>query len=119
MDIKSLDGETYVPEFNGNRKLPKGEQVTVTLRYPTIEQYEPFAGSRDKDPDALGLIRFAVTGIRNLAENGKAIETGGDLVACRRGLMSDLVNELFVHILTVNRMSGAQEKNSGGRSSSS
>ncbi len=119
MDIKSIEGQEYVPEFNGNKKLPKGVQVVVVLRYPTIEQYEPFAGNRDKDPDAIGLVRFAVTGIRNLSENGKAIETGEALVRCRRGVMSDLVNELFVHVLTVNRLAAAQEKNSGGQSSSS
>jgi len=119
MDIKSLEGQTFVPEFNGNKKLPKGEQVTADLYYPGIEEYEPFAAGRGKDPDAIGLIKLCVKGLRHLSENGQAIETGEQLVKCRRGTLNDLVNELFLHILTVNRMTAEQEKNSEGQSSSS
>ena len=119
MDIKSLSDETYVPTFNGNRELPKNQQVSVALEFPSIEGYEPFAGTGDRPPDAIGLVRKYVKGITNLTNNAEPIETGEQLVKRHRGLLSDLVNELFVQILTRNRMTGEQEKNSEGQSSSS
>lgn len=119
MDIKTLDGETYIPKFRGNDKLPKHEQISVVLEFPTIEGFEPFAGTDERPVNAIGLIRKHVRSITNLTNNGEPVETGDQLVKRRRGVLSDLVNELTVEILTRNRMTAAQEKNSEGQSSSS
>jgi hypothetical protein len=119
MDIKSLEGETYIPKFNGNQELPKHQQVSAVLEFPTIEAYEPFAGTGDNPPDAIGIVRKYVKVLTNVTSNGAPIENGEQLVKCRRGVLSDLVNELFVRILTRNRLTGEQEKNSEGQPSSS
>lgn len=42
MKINIAGKETYVPKWNGNRKLPKEEQVVVEYRYMTCEEEERF-----------------------------------------------------------------------------
>lgn len=42
MKVNISGKETYVPKWNGNRKLPKDEQITVEYRYMSCEEEERF-----------------------------------------------------------------------------
>ena len=116
MEVTSKLTETYVPKFNKNRELPKAEQVVVTLKYLTIEEFEPFAGER---LDTVGLLKKCIVEIKNLRHNKKPVTTGEELVKCIRSRLSDLAVELSTKILLANRIEEEEEKNSEGQLSSS
>ena len=116
MEVTSKLTEVYVPKFNKNQELPKAEQVVVTLKYPTIEGFEPFSGEQ---LDTVGLLKKCVVEIKNLAHNKKAITTGKELVECTRSVLNDLAVELSTKILLANRIKEEEEKNSEGQPSSS
>ena len=36
MKVTATLDKTFIPEFNGNRELPAGEQITVEIKRPTV-----------------------------------------------------------------------------------
>jgi len=116
MEVTSKLTEVYVPKFNKNRELTKAEQVVVTLKYLTIEEFEPYAGEK---LDSIGLLKKIVVEIKNLTHNKKPVTTGEELVKCTRSVLNDLGIELSTKILLANRIKEEEEKNSEGQSSSS
>jgi len=43
MKVNISGKQVYIPKWNGNRKLPKDEQVTVEYRYMTCEEEEKYS----------------------------------------------------------------------------
>lgn len=109
MQVESKLRETYVPEFNKNKELPEDEQVIVTLKYPTLEEFEELAGTATM---SVKLLKKCVVKIEHLRHNGDEITDGTMLLKQVRGELAELSNELYLKILTANRISENEEKNS-------
>ena len=116
MELKSKLSGILIPKFNRNRELPEVEQVAVHIKYPTSEEYERLAGGKT---GAIALVRECVpeNAIKNLAHNGNPVTNGRELVRQVRGLLSDLIVEIYTDIITANRLTEDEEKNSDGQSS--
>jgi len=109
MKLESKLRETYIPKFNKNRELPEDEQVIVTLKYPEIEEFEEVAGTPAM---TVKLLRKCVVKIERLEHNGEMIIDGTMLLKQVRGELSELSTELYLKIITANRVSEEEEKNS-------
>lgn len=109
MRVESKLRETYIPEFNGNKDLPEDEQVVVTLKYPSLEEFEEIAGMQMM---SVKLLKKCVVKIERLQHNDDEITDGTMLLKQVKGELSELSNELYLKILTANRISEDEEKNS-------
>ena len=116
---------TYVPKFNGNRKLPEHEQLTVEIIRPRAEErgllysFDPEreVGLSDFDKPAVRppitfktryrtgqILRSHIGVIKNLSvdENGETrpIVSGTSLAECTAFGVSALVQELTLEVLS-------------------
>jgi len=114
MKVESKLREEYIPKFNRNRDLPEDEQVVVTLRYPSLEEFEELAGTSAM---TVKLLQKCVVKIERLEHNGEPVVDGVALLKQVRGKLADLSSELYLKILTANRVSEEEEKNSEGQPS--
>lgn len=118
MEVTSKLSKVLIPKFNGNQDLPEVEQVAVHIKYPTSEEYEKLnVGSTG----AVSLVKHCVpeNAIKNLAHNGNPITSGKQLANQVRGALTDLLVEIYTDIVTANRVTESEAKNSDGQSSSS
>lgn len=103
---------TFIPEFNGNRDLPSGEQIRVQYKAPTAAMKDRLFPRQidfvDEKPqvsiiiDRVKVLQEMVASIENLSyddENGKEIS----IVSARELLSAPidfdpLVEELYVYL---------------------
>lgn len=111
MRIESLAPETFVPKAMGNKDLPETEQFRVTVRFPTSEEYEPYAGQSIRQADAIGLVKKFTTKVENLEIGGEPIVDGATLVDQRRHVVAELVSEIFLYLVSGNEIGVYREKN--------
>ena len=109
MELTIAKDADFIPEFNGNKALPEGEQVVVRIKVPTPREqsmvYEHSTqGANFNFP--MAVTRY-VTRVSNLKINGRSVETGRDIVD-QPGLTS-LVEEIGLHIATLMRFSDEEE----------
>ena len=109
--IKRTD--TYVPKWNGNRKLPEAEQVKVHYHFLSFEEQERLVSL---DSSSKAVLNFAagvasqVDRIDNLTVDAdgeeKDITSGGELVA--EPAVADLALEVWRHLQSLDPMSAAK-----------
>lgn len=113
MKVTASLNELYVPEWNGNRKLPEADQITAEIIWPTGEEIETLVGTKMSIAEGqksegevrvwfnVGkILRDHVGKITNLdiMEGGKAkkIKSGAELADCREPKLRGLVDEFRV-----------------------
>jgi hypothetical protein len=107
----ALAPEKFVPTWKGNRDLPEAEQITVMIRFPTTEEWEPFKASRFEDLDAIAIVKTFVVSVSGLTIAGEEVTTAEELVAQRRNVVSALVAEILLYIVLGTDMTEKKEKN--------
>jgi len=127
MKLISQTKEAWIPEWNGNRNLPKSEQVIVHLSYPTIEQKENISNIeyiRGKDGDVTAfkikynteyLLTNHVPKIENLVDevDGKerAIKNGADLLNSKNRGVQQLVQKIVARLTSADDIDEDTVKN--------
>lgn len=108
MILKAIRKEKeYIPEFNGNRKLPKEEQIIVKFKdFPNVSQakkYKTYRYSQDAAVEMIyndGLFLMThVDSIKNLNDGFKEIKTGADLSTSENLQLEELTSELREYAL--------------------
>lgn len=107
----SLSPETFIPTWQENRNLPPEEQISVTVKFPTSEEWEPFKARKVDDLDAIGIIKQFVVEVRNFTVAGNVVRTGEELVQQRRQVVSGLVAEILLYIVLGADLTEGQGKN--------
>lgn len=111
ISIASLAPTTFVPHWRGNRELPEAEQVKAEVRFPTVEEWEPYAAESVGKMDAIAVVKAFTTKIENLTIGEEKIETAADLVRQRKHVVGDLISELFLYIVAGTELQGDRSKN--------
>ena len=109
MKIKSVVLEKeFVPEFNGNKELPKGEQIVVEIKKHIsnvqLAQYKKFVfkdGGTVVEYDDVSIMAFHIGNLRNLEDDNGAIKTGVDLADSTNKLLYPLMVEIRQYLLKV------------------
>ena len=109
MKIKSVVLEKeFIPEFNGNKELPKGEQIVVEIKKHisnlNMARYKKFInkmdGSMSIEYDDSKILGLHVGDIKNLEEdNGTKIKNGVDLADSTNKNLYDLMVEIRRYLL--------------------
>lgn len=116
MKLVSVAKEAWTPDWNGNLKLPKAEQVAIHLTYPTIEEKEGVSNIeyvKGKSGDIHGfkiiydtayLLKNHVPKIENLVHEvdgkEKNIKSGEELLQATHKSLQSLV-QMIVSRLTM------------------
>lgn len=90
MKVSLKSGFDYIPKWNGNRKLPKDEQVKVKMRFQTgldMTDCINFDGTINKEKDWLSICES----VENLEVNGKVAKP---VDICNEGGLVELYLEL-------------------------
>lgn len=90
MRVSLKDGFEYIPEWNGNKKLPKDEQIVVNMHFQTgldLTESINLDGTINKEKDWLSICES----IKNLEVDGKPAEP---IDICSRGGLAGLYLEL-------------------------
>ncbi len=112
MRISSLAPETFTPNWKENQDLPPKEQIQVTVRFPSAQEFEPYGGDLDlKKTDAIGMVRDFTEKITNFEILDQKIVDGTTLVECRKNVVSGLITEIFLYILSGTELGEKREKN--------
>jgi hypothetical protein len=113
MKVQIKRTDTYVPKWNGNRKLPESEQVKVHYHFLSFEEQERLVKVDENNKTVLnfaGGVASQVDTIDNLTVEAdgeeKAITTGGELVA--EPAVADLAMEVWRHLQSLDPMSAAK-----------
>ena len=109
MKIKSVVLEKeFIPEFNGNKELPKGEQIVVEIKKHIsnvqLAQYKKFVfkdGGTVVEYDDVSIMAFHIGNLRNLEDDNGAIKTGVDLADSTNKLLYPLMVELRQYLLNI------------------
>ena len=110
MKIKSVVLEKeYIPKFNGNRDLPKVEQIVGEIKKHIsnvqLAQYKKFVfkdGGTVIEYDDVSIMAFHVGNIKNLEEdNGTVIKNGVDLADSTNKLLYPLMVEFRQYLLNI------------------
>ena len=107
MKIKPLEvTKEFTPEWNGNRDLPYGEQVRITLkRFPSaIERAELVKITQNKSGDTQTIWDYAkamsyIEKIENLWIGDNEIKTAGSLIAAVEPALYGLITEITIFIM--------------------
>ena len=108
MKLKAVTlDKTYIPEFNGNRDLPKEEQVTVEIKRHIsnveMSQYKKFISRRDGsytiEYDDPKIMAIHVGAIKNLQVGDAVIKSGVDLGDSDQTVLYDLMIEIRNYLL--------------------
>ncbi len=118
MKITFREENIFVPEFEGNDKLPESEQIKVYWNYPNSAEAQDIRGFRNPRMtisgkkakkkadeamevevfvDSILAVKKLVYKIENLEVNGQRIETG-EVLTLTKG-MAALVSEISAEIL--------------------
>ena len=98
-----------IPEFNGNRELDSGEQITVEFAsLPTAieaDNYREFIFGTDGHVETIRfkdteIMRRHVKKITNFADDDGPIDTGGKLAASKNPQVLPLVYEIREYLLS-------------------
>jgi hypothetical protein len=116
MKLTAKGSYTYIPEFNENRTLPKGQQIAVEIIRPKVEERDALfhfdylqepssSGTSLKQANNVGLaLRRHVGAIVNLSadypDGEKQIISGKDLAEAPLFGAAALVNELFLEVIS-------------------
>lgn len=94
MRVQVKRNDTYIPKWNGNRKLPEAEQVKVHFHFLSFEEQQQLVSVDENNKTKLNFsqgVASQVDSIENLVveEDGeeKTVDTGAQLVsepACDR-----------------------------------
>jgi hypothetical protein len=75
---------TWTPDVEFNKKRPPEEKVEVTVKWPTVEEFDLIAmRGGDTAPLFHQLTRKFCTEIKNFSVRGAGITTGAELTAVR------------------------------------
>ena len=110
VSVKRTD--VYIPEWNGNRKLPESEQVRVHYHFLSFEEQEQIVSVDNSGNTKLNFaagVSAQVDKVENLTidVDGKdvQIKTGADLV--NNAAVDRLALEVWRHLNAVDPMSAA------------
>jgi len=113
MDYKiSLENE-YIPEWNGNQKLERDEQIIIIWKWPTGYDKEAcidisvLKGESNIRINYVKLVERCIVKIKNFKLNGEVIKNGYDLLS-RPGI-SGLADE--VRSFLIPKLKDIDEKN--------
>lgn len=101
MKIKSVElPKTFIPEFNGNRELPKAEQIVVHIKEHVsnvqLAQYKKFKykdGATIVEYDDISIMAYHVGNIDNLEDGNGKIDTGATLADSKNKMLYPLMTE--------------------------
>ncbi len=108
MELKTIKKNTnFIPEFNGNKKLPDTDQIRITIKnFPTAleaKSYKNFKYSGSGDVQLnyndTYMILNCVGVIRNLIIDKKEIKNGEDLVKSKCLGLDDFITEIRNYVL--------------------
>lgn len=108
MKIKSVVLEKeFIPEFNGNKELPKGEQIVVEIKKHisnlNMAKYKKFInkmdGSLSIEYDDGKILGLHVGDIKNLEDDNGPIKNGIDLADSTNKNLYDLMIEIRNYLL--------------------
>jgi len=121
MVIKTVKKEkSFIPKFNGNSDLPKGEQIVVSIKnFPTIadvKSYTKISFNSDNSmsityPNDAVMLSKCVGAISNIEIEGEEpIVNGSDLAKSSVYELSDLVSEIRDYLVKQTEVLPEKEK---------
>ncbi len=107
MKIKCAQLEdSFIPEFNGNNKLPNNEQIVVNIKSHVsnlqLSKYRNFSSdgkTTSVDYDDASMARLHIGEIKNLEDDNGKIKDGADLADSTNTLLYPLMVEIRNHLL--------------------
>lgn len=114
MRIQVKRNDTYVPKWNGNRKLPESEQIKVHYHFLSFEEQERLVSVNNDNKTVInysGGLASQVDSIDNLTvetSDGeeKQIANGKELIA--EPAVEKLATELFMYLKSLDPMNAAK-----------
>jgi len=111
VDIRTISPKRYDLKVGKNLEKSESERVQAVIEYPSVEGFEPYAPTRGKSVDGVGLVKKFVKEIYNLSHNGEPITSGAELVKKPKRAFDDYVVDLYSEIILQSGLTPETEKN--------